>query len=251
METASVVKTVNLVKEFNGSRALNQVSLDVKAGEICAIIGPNGAGKSTFFNTVTGEKEVTSGEIFYQGRNITKKSANLRIRMGIGRTFQITSIFPGLSVTENVQIALMAHHRREYNCFSWAKTFFRDEAKELINQVGLYKERLVVARSLSHGDKRMLDLAIALSNKPTLLMLDEPTQGMAPADRIQMMNKVVSIAKEKKLTIVFTEHDMDVVFAHATKLVVMHHGAILAVGKPEEVKENKEVIRVYLGESSH
>lgn len=246
-----ILETIGLTKNYMGHLAVNNVSLSVKEGERCAIIGPNGAGKSTFFNMICGEKSVTRGDILFNGKKITHLPGYKRVRLGIGRTFQITSIFTGLTAQENVQLTLFARYRRELSFFRRAKTELRDEATEIINSVGLMKQRSDLAGSLSHGDRRLLDLAMALASKPKLLLLDEPTQGMAPADGVKIMELIRDIAEKNKLTIIFTEHDMNIVFSIATELVVMHQGEILARGKPEEVRRNPEVQGIYLRDENH
>jgi branched-chain amino acid transport system ATP-binding protein len=190
-----------------------------------------------------------SGQIFFEGREISGVSPDVLCRRGLGRTFQITSIFRRLTVMENVQTACLSHHRRHYDLFRPARRIYRDEARALLERVGLGDQADRLGGVMSHGDQRRLELAIALAGHPRLLLLDEPTAGMAPRERHELMDLVKVIADESGLTVVFTEHDMDVVFAVARRITVLHQGAVLAEGTPAEVRGNGDVQRVYLGQS--
>jgi branched-chain amino acid transport system ATP-binding protein len=224
------------------------VNLAVPAGDLRAIIGPNGAGKTTLFNLITGELEHDSGTIRFAGEEISGLPPHRLFRRGMARTFQITSIFRRLTALENVQTAFLSHHRRHYNIFAAARRIYRDEALAMLERVGLREQALKPSGILSHGDQRRLELAIALASAPRLLLLDEPTAGMAPRERHEIMALVATIAQETGLTVVFTEHDMDVVFAVARRITVLHQGAVLAEGPPAEVRANADVQRVYLGQ---
>jgi branched-chain amino acid transport system ATP-binding protein len=219
----------------------------VPEGDVRAIIGPNGAGKTTLFNLITGDLRHDSGEIHVLGREVTGLRPDQLTRHGIGRTFQITSIFRRLTVLENVQTALMTRHRRHFNLFVRGARLYRKEAFILLDRVGLTEQAPKPSGILAHGDQRRLELAIALAGEPSLLLLDEPTAGMAPRERHEMMSLVAKIADDTRLTVVFTEHDMDVVFAAARRISVLHQGAVIAEGTPAEVRANAEVQRVYLG----
>jgi branched-chain amino acid transport system ATP-binding protein len=242
-----VLQLVGLRKHFGGVQAVSGVDLAVPEGDVRAIIGPNGAGKTTLFNLITGDLRSDSGQIYFDGQKVSGLAPQDLCRRGIGRTFQITSIFRRLTVLENVQTALLAHFRRHHNVFVRASRLYRAQAMTLLDRVGLAEQAGKPSGILAHGDQRRLELAIALASEPKLLMLDEPTAGMAPRERHQIMALVAAIGKDVGLTIVFTEHDMDVVFAVAQQITVLHQGAVIAEGKPLEVRANLEVQRVYLG----
>ena len=242
-----VLETRALNKHFGGVQAVRSVDLAIPRGDLRAIIGPNGAGKTTLFNLITGDIRHDSGLVSFSGEEISDLPPHEVCRRGISRTFQITSVFRRLTVLENVQTALLSHHRRHYNLFARAARLYRDGALALLERVGLAAQAPKPSGILSHGDQRRLELAIALASEPRLLMLDEPTAGMAPRERHQLMALVARIAADTGLTVLFTEHDMDVVFAVAQRITVLHQGAVLAEGKPLEVRANPEVQRVYLG----
>ncbi len=243
-----VLQTVGLKKRFGGVQAVNGVDLAVPLGDLRAIIGPNGAGKTTFFNLITGDLAHDSGRIYLRGEEVSGLAPHHLCRRGLGRTFQITSIFRRLTALENVQTALLSHYRRHYNLLAPARRLYRDDAFALLERVGLHEQAGKASGILSHGDQRRLEMAIALASAPRLLLLDEPTAGMAPRERHALMGLVSSIAHDTGLTVVFTEHDMDVVFATAKRITVLHQGSVLAEGAPAEVRTNPEVQRVYLGQ---
>jgi branched-chain amino acid transport system ATP-binding protein len=242
-----ILQVQGLAKRFGGLRALDGVDLAVEAGEFRAIIGPNGAGKSTFFNALTGLLRPDDGRVSFEGRDVTGSAPHLLARMGIGRTFQITSIFRDLTAQENVQVSLLAHARRAWSVWPKAAALHAARAKELLALVGLANAFERQAGTLSHGDQKRLELAIALAGEPRLLLLDEPTAGMAAQERIESITLVHRLARELGLSCVFTEHDMAVVFAVATRITVMHQGRVLAEGAPAEVRAHPEVQQVYLG----
>jgi branched-chain amino acid transport system ATP-binding protein len=243
-----VLEVARLQKRFGGVRAVNGVDLAVPPGDLRAIIGPNGAGKTTLFNLITGDLAHDSGAIYFRGTEVSGMPPHQLCRRGMGRTFQITSIFRRLTALENVQTAFLTHHRRHYNIFRPARRLYRDDAFALLERVGLHEQAGKPSGILAHGDQRRLELAIALASAPRLLMLDEPTAGMAPRERHEIMALVARIAGDTGLTVVFTEHDMDVVFAVARRITVLHQGAVIAEGPPPEVRANAEVQRVYLGQ---
>ncbi len=245
----AVLRVAALEKRFGGVQALGGVSLDVEHGEFRAIIGPNGAGKSTLFNTVTGLHPPDGGAVFFEGRPVTGLAPHVLARMGIGRTFQITHIFGTLSALQNVQVALLAHERRTWNPWAAARRIAADRARELLALVGLPDGHERAAGTLAHGDKKRLELAIALAGRPRLLLLDEPTAGMAAQERLASIRMLARIAGDLGLTVVFTEHDMAVVFEVASRLTVLHMGRVLAEGTPQTVRDNPDVQKVYLGES--
>jgi len=240
----------NVVKSFGGLRALQDVSLSVAKGEIRAVIGPNGAGKSTLFNVMTGLLKPDSGDVVFGGESITGMPPHRIIRKGIGRSFQITNIFPRMSVFENVQVALFSHHRMGNNPLSLARKSTRvgGEALALLEQVGLAEKYDSSASILSHGDQKRLEIAISLASRPKLLMLDEPTAGMSRFESRETIALLQRISREQGLTLIFTEHDMDIVFAISEKIMVLQQGTVIADGTPAEIKANPEVRKAYLGE---
>ncbi len=240
----------NVVKSFGGLRALQDVTLSVAQGEIRAVIGPNGAGKSTFFNVMTGLLRPDSGTVLFEGKPITGMPPHRIIRKGIGRSFQITNIFPRMSVFENVQVALFSHHGTGGNPFSPARKFTHvaGEALTLLDQVGLAEKPDASASLLSHGDQKRLEIAISLASRPKLLMLDEPTAGMSRFESRETVALLRKISREQGLTLVFTEHDMDIVFAISERIMVLQQGTVIADGSPAEIKANPEVRKAYLGE---
>ena len=246
----SILQVTGLTKRFGGLEALGGVDLNVAKGDFRAIIGPNGAGKSTFFNTMTGLLRPDAGRVSFEGRDVTAEPPHLLARRGIARTFQITSVFHDLSALQNVQVALLAHARRTWAVWPRAESLHVARARELLELVGLATSAARPAATLSHGDQKRLELAIALAGEPRLLLLDEPTAGMAAHERIESITLVHRVARELGLSCVFTEHDMAVVFAVASRITVMHQGRVLAEGTPAEVRARPEVQQVYLGESA-
>ena len=244
-----ILKVESLAKRFGGLQALDGVDLSVAPGEFRAIIGPNGAGKSTLFNAMTGLLQPDAGRVIFEGRDVTGTPPHLLARMGVGRTFQITSIFHDLTALENLQVALLAHARRAWSVWPKAGELHVDRARELLALVGLKNFEERIAGTLAHGDQKRLELAIALAGEPRLLLLDEPTAGMAARERLESIRLVHRVATQFGLSCVFTEHDMAVVFAVATRITVMHQGKVLAEGTPVEVRACAEVQQVYLGEN--
>ena len=244
-----VLEARGISKRFGGLQALQNVDMQVKPGEFHAIIGPNGAGKSTFFNALTGLLKADEGEIHFDGRKVSGLAPHRLTRLGMGRTFQITRVFHGMTVLENVQVALSAHARQTWN--GWAAAGGQHVARglELLERVGLAAQAGRTARTLAHGDKKRLELAIALASQPKLLLLDEPTAGMAAKERLASIQLVHQVAQQLGVSCVFTEHDMAVVFAVASRITVLHQGKVLAVGQPQEVRASALVQQVYLGES--
>jgi branched-chain amino acid transport system ATP-binding protein len=239
-----------LCKAFGGLQAINNVTYQIRAGELAAIIGPNGAGKSTLFNLLTGYYVVDSGEVFYKSKNITNWAPHRIVRLGIARAFQVSNIYPKLTTYENVRQSILTQHKRTLNFFTPAHRLAKKETIELLQITGLFQHTKTLAKNLSQGDKKRLELAIALGSKPDLLFLDEPTAGMSSEETHETMELVKRLNREMSLTILFTEHDMSVVFGYARRLTVLHQGAIIAEGTPEEVRANEEAQRVYLGEEA-
>jgi ABC-type branched-subunit amino acid transport system ATPase component/ABC-type branched-subunit amino acid transport system permease subunit len=237
-----------LSRSFGGLRAVQNVDLVVHAGDRHAIIGPNGAGKSTLFNLITGRLKPDAGRVTFGGRDITGRPAHVIARAGIGRAFQITMIFPNLTVLQNLQYAMLAHRGYTARPFGIADRMFRDEAMELLEAVGLDQYASLPAGQLSHGDQRAIELAISLALGSRLVLLDEPTAGMSAFETQKAMDLVRRVAQEKRLTLLFCEHDMEVVFGTARTVTVMHLGRVLTEGTPDEVRGNPDVQKVYLGQ---
>jgi branched-chain amino acid transport system ATP-binding protein len=247
--TEAILGVVDLHKRFGGVRAADRIHLEVGRGEFRAIIGPNGAGKTTLFNLITGFLHPDSGRTFLDGRDVTGFPPYRLFRAGLSRTFQITSVFPDLNVRENLQVALLSHHRQLFDVFRAATRFHVADCERLMEIVGLDGGLQRKAGTLSHGDQKKLELAVALGNEPRLLLLDEPTAGMASSERLESIRRVHRIAKQLGVTVLFTEHDMQVVFSVADRISVLHQGSIVADGTPEEIRRSPQVQRIYLGES--
>lgn len=246
-----MLEVSGLTKSFSGFVAVNGVSLSVQSGEIHAVIGPNGAGKSTLFNLITGHLACDEGEVRFEGQPITGLPPHAVVRRGIGRSFQRISVFPRLSVTENVQTAIVARDGREF-CF-WRPLLGSglDATMELLETVGLSDEADNLAGELSYGKQKQLELALSLAGEPRILLLDEPTAGMSPRETEDSIALIGRVVRERNVTLLFTEHDMTVVFGIASRISVLHHGEIIASGTPEEIRANAAVQEVYLGRSAH
>jgi len=245
-----LLRVEKVTKAFDGFVAVQDVALSVTQGQMACIIGPNGAGKSTIFNLITGHLQPTRGKIFFHDRNIIGLPPYTICQLGMGRSFQRTNIFPRLSVFDNVQVAVLAHRKKTRNFFTPSKKLVQDETYALLAQVGLAEEALSISGMLSYGFQKQLELGIALASEPELLLLDEPTAGMSPQETANAIALIAKIVRERGLTLLFTEHDMDVVFSIAEKITVLHQGQVLAEGTPTEVRSNPEVQRVYLGETA-
>ena len=249
MSVAQTLLSVEgLTKSYGGVHAVRGVSFALKAGEILALIGPNGAGKSTCFDMLNGQNTPDSGRVTLLGQDTVGRKPREVWRLGVGRTFQITATFPTMTVRENVQVALVSYQRQLFNLWSATPQFAREEAGRLLDLVGMdgYAER--PCGELAYGDLKRLELAVALANQPKLLLMDEPTAGMAPRERIELMRLTAGIAREKSIGVLFTEHDMDVVFEHADRILVLNRGSLIAEGTPEQVRGNPQVRAIYLGE---
>jgi branched-chain amino acid transport system ATP-binding protein len=237
-----------LSKSFGALMAVSDVNLNVDAGERLAVIGPNGAGKSTFFNLLTGYLTPDAGEVLFEGKDLAKMPSDKIVRRGIGRSFQIVNIYPELTVSDSIQMTLIAGKRRSYHLFTRAAPLYRRETEEILSKVGLADLASVPGGLLSHGDKKRLEIAMILANRSRLILLDEPTAGMAPEERLSTMALISDLAEKENLTMLFTEHDMSIVFGWARRIAVMVLGKIIADGPPAEIRENPEVRKVYLGE---
>jgi branched-chain amino acid transport system ATP-binding protein len=244
----ALLSVENLSKSYGGIHAVRGVSFSLNAGEILALIGPNGAGKSTCFDMLNGQITPDKGCIHLLGAETTGLKPRAIWRLGVGRTFQITATFATMTVRENVQVALASHRRRLFDLVSSTPRLAREEAGRLLDLVGMAAHAERPCGELAYGDLKRLELAIALANQPKLLLMDEPTAGMAPRERIDLMRLTADIAREQSIGVLFTEHDMDVVFEHADRILVLNRGALIAEGQPNEVRANPEVRAVYLGE---
>jgi branched-chain amino acid transport system ATP-binding protein len=242
-----MLQVENLHKSFEDFKAVDGAVLTVEPGDLVAVIGPNGAGKTTLFNLITGHLKPNQGRILFKGQDITRLPAHEICRKGIARSFQIANIFPRLSVFRNIQVSVLSQKKLSRTLFRPSQTLVVDETSRILESVGLSDKKLDAAGSLSHGDKRILEIAIALGNEPELLILDEPTAGMSPDETTSTMTLVSRLAQEQGLTILFCEHDMDVVFNVATSIMVMQNGRTIIQGKPEEVRQDPTVQEAYLG----
>ena len=243
----TVLDVSALAKSFGGVHAVREVSFAVQAGQLLAMIGPNGAGKTTCFNMVNGQIKPDSGSVSIGGVEVVGRAPREIWRLGVGRTFQITATFASMTVRENVQMALLSYYHRLAGWWPHAAHLYRDEAHALLGRVGMADQAGRPCSVLAYGDLKRVELAMALANAPQLLLMDEPTAGMAPTERIELMALIADIVRERRIAALFTEHDMDVVFAHADRIVVLNRGSLIAEGAPDEVRANAEVRQVYLG----
>ena len=237
-----------LYKSFGGVSAISDVSMEFPAGSLSAVIGPNGAGKTTFFNLISGGLQPDSGQILLDGENMVGLSRNAIVHKGIGRAFQVAKLFKSLTVEESLRAALQSafgHSAQMVGSFPLMAT--RDRAHEVMAQLGLQNKADTVSGNLSHGDQKLLDMALALVMRPKVLLLDEPVAGMGPDERTQMMDTVEKLWRQGGLTIVLIEHDMDIVFRAAQHIHVLSYGKLLAQGNAEEIRANPRVIEAYLG----
>lgn len=237
----------DLSKSFGGVKAVNGINFDLHEGELLALIGPNGAGKSTTFNMVGGQLKASTGSIRLLDQELVGLSPRQICRMQVGRTFQIAATFASLTVVENVQMALRSHHRRSFSMFAAARPMYRDEAMDLLEQVGMqaYAER--ACSELAYGDVKRVELAMALANEPRLLLMDEPTAGMAPHERNELMALTKRLVVNRKMAVLFTEHSMDVVFAYADRMIVLARGQFIAEGDAHYIRNHPKVQEVYFG----
>jgi branched-chain amino acid transport system ATP-binding protein len=244
---SALLEVRDLFKAFGGVKAVSRVSFSVAAGELLAMIGPNGAGKSTCFNMLNGQLRPDAGSIRFEGRELSGLAPREVWRLGVGRTFQITATFSSMTVRENVQMALLSHHRQITNGWQRAAEAFVEQADALLERVGMKAQAERPCSILAYGDLKRLELAIALANEPRLLLMDEPTAGMGPRERIELMALTADLVRAQRVAVLFTEHDMDVVFRHADRLMVLNRGVLIAEGEPEAVRADEQVQRVYLG----
>jgi branched-chain amino acid transport system ATP-binding protein len=245
----ALLETRGLGRAFGALQAVAGVSLAVEPGEVRAIIGPNGAGKTTLFHLISGLLAPTAGRVLFRGDDVTALPAPARCRRGISRTFQITSIFPELSVLENVRIAVQLRSGGNFHLVGGRTTLAASEerARVSLDSLGLLARAAEPAATLPHGDQRLLEIAMAVAQEPALLLLDEPTQGLSPEDTVATVAVVRQVARRQKLTILLVEHDMDVVFDLADRISVLHFGQLIAEGTPDQIRGNADVQLAYLG----
>ena len=243
----SALEVRGLSKAYGGVQAVRDVSFSVDAGEVVALIGPNGAGKTTCFNLLNGQLRPDSGEIALAGRSVVGLRPHQVWRLGVGRTFQVTATFSSMTVRENVQVALLSHHRKLFSLGKPAGRFQVEEADALLARVGMQQQAARPCAVLAYGDLKRVELAIALANRPRLLLMDEPTAGMASDERQALMQLAAALARSERIAVLFTEHDMEVVFNFASRIIVLHGGEVIAAGAPDEVRANPRVREVYLG----
>ena len=243
-----MLKIDKVSKSFGGIIATDNVSIELNPNSINALIGPNGAGKTTLFNLITGKINIDKGQVFIENNNITNLKETEITHLGIARAFQITNIFPTLTVKESIKLALLAKQHGLNNMWDrFINHSINEETENITKLAGLTKVYNTISSELSHGDQKLLDVALALALKPKVLLLDEPTAGMGPEERWKMIKRIQDLWKKTKMTILFIEHDMDIVFDIAQKIYVLQQGVIIAKGSPKEIKNNQKVIKAYLG----
>lgn len=247
---AELLRTEKIRKYFGVVSAADDIDLRIDEGVLTSIIGPNGAGKTTLINLLTGNILADSGKVYFRNEEITRLPIHKRVKKGICRSFQIMNIFPKLTVYENLQIPILSYLNltlrffKPLSCHGDAK----EKVDKLLKEIGLTNKKDISAGTLSHGDQRLLEIGLAMASEPKLLFLDEPTAGMNPVERVRILENIRRLSLEKQSTFVIVEHDMDIVFSLSDRIVVLHRGQILAEGKPEEIKQNEDVRKVYLGE---
>ena len=244
-----MLRVEKVSKSFDGFKAVSQVSMEVKEGEICSVIGTNGAGKTTLFNLITGHLHPEEGEIYFKNRRITRMPPYAIVRLGIGRSFQCLNIFPMLTAFENIQAAVISYKKKSLNLLGTKERLFEEETERILGEVHLSEVKDERSGSLSYGYQKQLELGIALAFEPELLMLDEPTGGLSPSDTRYAMELIVNIARDRQTTLLVVEHDMHVVFSISEHIVVLHQGEVIADGTPEQVRKDAEVQKSYLGET--
>jgi len=243
----SLLKVSGLGKSFGGVKAVDGISFELAAGELLALIGPNGAGKSTTFNMVNGQLRANAGSITLDGHELIGLPPRAIWQLGVGRTFQIAETFSSFTVVENVQMALLSADGKLLSTWSRAADHKRDQAIELLKQVGMAETADRPSKTLAYGDVKRVELAIAIANNPKLLLMDEPTAGMAPKERNDLMALTKDLVIERGMAVLFTEHSMDVVFAYADRMIVLARGRLIAEGKPAEIRNHPKVQEVYFG----
>jgi branched-chain amino acid transport system ATP-binding protein len=245
--SAPLLRVSGLGKSFGGVKAVDGISFDLHAGELLALIGPNGAGKTTTFNMVNGQLPAGQGSILLDGQELVGRAPRAIWRLGVGRTFQIAETFASLTVVENVQMALLSHDGKLFSMWRSAAGYKRGEALALLEQVGMAPQADRPCSELAYGDVKRVELAIAMANSPKLLLMDEPTAGMAPRERNALMALTKQLVVDRGMAVLFTEHSMDVVFAYADRMIVLARGRLIAQGKPLEIRDDPKVQEVYFG----
>jgi branched-chain amino acid transport system ATP-binding protein len=243
----SLLQVRELKKSYGGVAAVADVSFDLPAGQLLALIGPNGAGKTTCFNMVNGQLRPDAGSIRFDGHELTAMLPRAIWRLGVGRTFQIAETFSSMTVAENVQMALLSRERKIFHLWRPAAGFYREEALQLLSQVGMESQADRPCSVLAYGDVKRVELAIALANAPRLLLMDEPTAGMAPQERHALMALTKKLVVERNIAVLFTEHSMDVVFAYADRIIVLARGKLIAEGDARSIQADPKVQEVYFG----
>ena len=243
----SLLTVTGLGKHFGGVKAVDGIDFTLSAGELLALIGPNGAGKSTTFNMVKGQLQADTGSIKFYGKELIGLKPREIWRQGVGRTFQIAQVFLSVSVIENIQIALLSADQQIFSFWKQASKYRRDDAMALLELVGMSTQADRPCHQLAYGDVKRVELAIAMANQPKLLLMDEPTAGMAPKERNELMALTKKLVVDTKLAVLFTEHSMDVVFAHADRIIVLARGRLIAEGTPLEIRDHPKVKEVYFG----
>ena len=241
-----VLEVHELAKSFGGVEAVKNLSFELNEGRLLAMIGPNGAGKSTCFNLINGQLRPDRGRIVIMGKKINGYKPRQVWKLGVGRTFQITSTFASMTVLENVKMAVLSHHRKSKSLTSKVHRLHTDESMELLRLVGIEDQHDRACGVLAYGDLKRVELAVALANQPKLLLMDEPTAGMGPAERQSLMELTSDIVRNQNIGVLFTEHDMEVVFTHADRIIVLNRGELVAEGTPDEVRGDRKVQEIYL-----
>jgi branched-chain amino acid transport system ATP-binding protein len=243
----AILEVQNLYKSFGGVKAVIDVSFSLEEGQLLAMIGPNGAGKSTCFNLINGQLRPDRGDIVIMGKSVNGSKPRDVWKLGVGRTFQITSTFASMSVLENIQVALLSYHKRTKSLLKKVSRLYVDESMALLKLLGIDDQAERACGVLAYGDLKRVELAVALANNPRLLLMDEPTAGMGPAERQSLMELTKDIVRTRNIGVLFTEHDMDVVFNHADRIIVLNRGELVAEGTPAEVQTDEKVKEIYLG----
>jgi branched-chain amino acid transport system ATP-binding protein len=243
-----ILQVEGLRKSFGQFMVIMDVSFSIKKGELSSIIGPNGAGKTTLFNLITGHLKPDKGRIIFNGEEITGLSPFQICRKKVSRSFQKSNIFPFLSVFDNIQLSILANQGKTMKLFTSARGMAKQETIAIMEEIGLSERGSDLAGNLSYGDQKLLELGIALGNDPVLLLLDEPTAGMSPAETTRTMNRIVKLTRERDMTLIFIEHDIKTVFSVSETIRVLHYGTFIAEGQPESIKNNSKVQEIYLGE---
>ena len=244
---AKVLEVHELAKSFGGVQAVNKLSFDLREGQLLAMIGPNGAGKSTCFNLINGQLRPDYGKVVIMGRKINGYKPRQVWKLGVGRTFQITSTFASMTVLENIKMAVLSHHRQTKSVFGKVRRLHTDKSMALLKLVGIEDQHDRACGVLAYGDLKRVELAVALANQPKLLLMDEPTAGMGSAERQSLMELTSDIVRKRSIGVLFTEHDMEVVFTHADRIIVLNRGELVAEGAPAAVRNNPQVQEIYLG----